>query len=157
MFIRSYKGNKQWIHRAILGVKYYRNAKNVECLRSCHVAHARSSPAWPFLSDLRLAGQSIQCGALFWFGAVPFPSLDIFTMFFLFFFSPRRRSPTTASGQSRCRPPGAVRSKIKLHNNTSAPHNQMNWFYYHPHCKTEQEIDLLNRTTEDMQYNTLKY
>lgn len=78
-------GEREWeqwhfivfIRRPISGVKYYRNAKNVCRLLCCHVAHILSPPARPFVFDLRLARQRIQCGALFRFGAVPFPSFDI--------------------------------------------------------------------------------
>lgn len=159
----SFMGERErWrftVLRPILGVKYYRNAKNVCCLLCFHVAHVLSPPARPFLFDLRLARQRIQCGALFWFGAVPFPSFDIWAIFFLI----EKKSLTMAGRQGQRMPPGAVWSRIRLkHQYTAQPDelvllSPLSLQSLGPHCEPGQETEFPNRAAEETEWKTPLY
>ena len=94
-----------WNSSAHFRGKYYRYAKNVLCLLSCHTAHILSSSmaflVWPETGPRK---GSVRSFVLIWCRAIPI-------LWHLSYFIPHRGLLTMAGGQGRFMPPGAVHSK----------------------------------------------
>lgn len=130
----------------------------------CYVATlpTHSPPAWPFLFDLKLALQRIQCRALFWFGAVPYPSFDIWAILFL----TERCSQWQVGRVSLC-------PLVLCTAKSGTMCNQRNWFHHRRYllhhqvpivscnknsfpAETLEEAVVLSFTTEDFNFQMTK-